>query len=280
MGLGKLSVQYLLNLRQSQKWDRVLTFGRLNVASRPEWTNKQLTRRNFPSAFSANSERINDRYLADDFFRALGAVTVDSLDASGFEGATIIHDLNEPVSREYWEQYDLVFDGGTTEHIFDYPMALSNAMRMVKVGGTFITHVPINCWCGHGFYQLSPELFFRVMAKQNGFKTEKVLIHGLWPLGAIYEARDPEEIRERVELISMSPMLMLAHARKISATPAKITATQSDYETAWGQYKTGSYKYKVVKSRLAKFLKNGWNFYFKKTIHNRTYYKKFRFPRE
>lgn len=197
-------MQYLLQLRQDQKWDKVLTFGRLNIAPSAEWTNDQLKQRNFPPAYTPQSEKINDYWLADDFFRALGASVVDSLDGSDFEKATVIHDLNDPIGKEYWDKYDLVFDGGTTEHVFNYPMAISNAMRMVKVGGALMTHVPINCWCGHGFYQFSPELFYRVMSAHNGFRTEKVLIHGLWPMGGIYEAADPEKLHQRTELMAMS----------------------------------------------------------------------------
>jgi hypothetical protein len=277
MGLGKLSIQYLLQLRRTQKWEKTITLGRLNTTLSPDWINKQLTQRNLPAAYSAQSEKINDALVADDFFRALGAKTVDSLDGSSFEKATIIHDLNEPIGKEHWEKYDLVFDGGTTEHVFNFPMAIGNAMRLLKVGGTLITHVPINCLCGHGFYQFSPELFFRVMSPHNGFKTEKVLIHGLWPNGGIYEAIDPEKLRQRVELMAMSPLMMVAHAVKTAPTPDKITAIQSDYFAVWEQHKAGNYKAPVKQPRIIQFLINGWRFYTAKTLRNRKHYKPFHF---
>ncbi len=270
-------MQYLLQLRQDQKWDKVLTFGRLNIAPSAEWTNDQLKQRNFPPAYTPQSEKINDYWLADDFFRALGASVVDSLDGSDFEKATVIHDLNDPIGKEYWDKYDLVFDGGTTEHVFNYPMAISNAMRMVKVGGALMTHVPINCWCGHGFYQFSPELFYRVMSAHNGFRTEKVLIHGLWPMGGIYEAADPEKLHQRTELMAMSPLLMLAHAVKIGPTPDRITATQSDYSAVWEQHQTGKYEGKKRRPRFIQFIINGFQFYTVKTLRNRKCYKPYHF---
>jgi 2-polyprenyl-3-methyl-5-hydroxy-6-metoxy-1,4-benzoquinol methylase len=53
-----------------------------------------------------------------------------------------------------------VFDGGTLEHIFDYPTAIKNCMKMVKPGGHLLLTTPANNWFGHGFYQFSPELFY------------------------------------------------------------------------------------------------------------------------
>jgi hypothetical protein len=51
---------------------------------------------------------------AEETFRALGASEVDSLDASEYEGATIVHDLNDPLPQELTGRYTLVFDGGTS----------------------------------------------------------------------------------------------------------------------------------------------------------------------
>jgi len=71
-------------------------------------------------------------------FHRLGAATVDSLDYSAYEGAALIHDMNLPwPSGSPPRQYDLVHDGGTLEHVFHLPQALSNAMSLVKPGGLF-----------------------------------------------------------------------------------------------------------------------------------------------
>ena len=63
----------------------------------------------------------------------------------------------------------MVVDGGTLEHVFDYPTALRNAMRMVRVGGHLILNAPVNNFPGHGFYQISPELFFRCFHDNSAF---------------------------------------------------------------------------------------------------------------
>lgn len=97
--------------------------------------------------------------------RALGAGNVSSCDFSGYEKATLIHDLNVPIGPEWHERFDMVIDGGTLEHVFNFPVAIANCMNLVKTGGHLLLFSPSNNMCGHGFYQFSPELFFRVLAK-------------------------------------------------------------------------------------------------------------------
>lgn len=60
---------------------------------------------------------------------------VDSFDFSDYEHATVLLDMNKPIPDEYKNKYGVVFDGGTLEHIFNYPVALHNAMNMVSRGG-------------------------------------------------------------------------------------------------------------------------------------------------
>jgi hypothetical protein len=105
---------------------------------------------------------INDQ----DIFKALGFESVDSIDISGFEGASLIHDLNVPIPCDL-KRYDLVFDGGSLEHIFNVPTALANIFNLLKVGGTVIHCLPSNNHVDHGFYQFSPTLFFDYYSTNN-----------------------------------------------------------------------------------------------------------------
>ena len=52
-----------------------------------------------------------DPAFAEPFFEMLGAKHVDSLDFSTFEGATVQHDLNQPLPTALHAKYDLVFHG-------------------------------------------------------------------------------------------------------------------------------------------------------------------------
>jgi len=100
-------------------------------------------------------------------FRMLGFESVDSLDIFSNEHPTFVVDLNHPLP-EGLTSYDLVLDGGTTEHCFNVPQVLANAVRLVKLGGHIVHVSPISGWINHGFYQFSPTLFFDYYAT-NGF---------------------------------------------------------------------------------------------------------------
>ncbi len=90
--------------------------------------------------------------------RALGADEVLALDYSGFEGAELIWDLNQPVPSELRGRFQGILDSGTLEHVFDVRAALTNVAQMLRVGGRVIHCSPCNNFANHGFYQFSPTL--------------------------------------------------------------------------------------------------------------------------
>ena len=62
-------------------------------------------------------------------FRSLGFSDVRSLDVSAYEGADIIFDMNVDIAPSLPQGFagaDLVFDGGTMEHVFHVPNYLAN----------------------------------------------------------------------------------------------------------------------------------------------------------
>ncbi|MCY2980428.1 MAG: hypothetical protein NTU79_17315 [Planctomycetota bacterium] len=155
------------------------------------------------------------------------------MDASTYEQADIIHDLNVPVPDNLKAQFDVVFDGGTMEHVFNYPQAIKNAMEMVKIGGRLMLYFPANNWCGHGFYQFSPELMYRMLSENNGYKMEHVYAHGKgdrW-----YSVVDPEVVQERVELNrERCTTYLLVQARRTTEKPIfHDLPQQSDYVAKW-----------------------------------------------
>lgn len=92
-------------------------------------------------------------------FQSLGFDYVDSMDYSDYEGCTIVHDLNNDVSDSMYDKYDFIFDGGTSEHIFNLPKVLENYHKMLKAGGKIIHVLPSTNYTDHGFYMFSPTLF-------------------------------------------------------------------------------------------------------------------------
>lgn len=93
-------------------------------------------------------------------FYLLGFREVKALDVSPYEGADIIFDLqNENLPEELFERFDVIYDGGTLEHIFDISTALDNTSKMLKISGLIIHDVPAANWLDHGFYSFSPSIF-------------------------------------------------------------------------------------------------------------------------
>ena len=167
-----------------------------------------------------------------EFFEYLGAAEVSAMDFSDYEGAAILHDLNEPIDDELKEKFTFVLDGGTTEHVFNFPTALKNAMEMVEIGGHLAIITGGNNFLGHGFYQFSPELFYRTLSAENGFSMKRIIaaeVGGRW-----FEVSDPQNVRSRVELVNDKPVYLMVLAERIERrTIFENTPQQSDYVQMW-----------------------------------------------
>ena len=169
--------------------------------------------------------------FAEQFFQAIGARDVKSIDASAYEGADIIHDMNLAVPEALTDRFSVLFDGGSLEHIFNFPVAIENCMRMVKKGGHFISIGPANNFFGHGFYQFSPELFYRVFCEENGFKIKNVFVCAAKNTGTWYKVPDPASLRRRIAFSNQVPTLQLFVAEKIDFDAGlHVMPQQSDYD--------------------------------------------------
>ncbi|MEP7356424.1 MAG: hypothetical protein ABI847_04245 [Anaerolineales bacterium] len=182
------------------------------------------------------------RDYADDYLRDfLGVAVLSIVDYSAYQAADIIHDFNQPIPENLWGRFDAVIEGGSLEHIFNFPVAISNLMRLVKVGGSLFITTPANNLCGHGFYQFSPELMFRIFAPENGFELRRVvLFEAMFPGVELtsnrraFEVADPAAVHARVGLVSSKPVTMMVEARKVEDRPLFTRAPlQSDYVSLW-----------------------------------------------
>lgn len=235
MGLDTELVRLLLEAqRDGVHFKRCLTLGRQHYFVGNTETRRLLIEydkdpKRYPNLFSKQWPR-----YSEPFWEVLGAEKLETLDASDFEGATIVHDLNQPVPATLREAFDAVIDAGTLEHVFHFPVAITNCMEMVRVGGHLILFTTANNFFGHGFYQFSPELFFRVLSRTNGFNMERVVAVEYGPHRRHYEVTDPETIRRRANLINCFPVLLYVQARRLEKKPllAQIPQ-QSDYVAMW-----------------------------------------------
>ncbi len=180
---------------------------------------------------SAHSFLANSEGYAEKWFEFLGADEVTAIDNSDYEGAGIVSDLNAPLDPNLKGRYTAVLDGGCLEHVFNFPQAIKNCMEMLEVGGHFIAISPANNFCGHGFYQFSPELFFRVFTEANGFENPVVLTKekSTW-----LRVSDPEEFGGRVEMQNNRPTYLFVLARKMATGEILLQPPQqSDYARQW-----------------------------------------------
>ncbi len=173
--------------------------------------------------------------FAEPFLRFIGAGNIASFDYSDYQMATHLHDMNLKIAPGFHEKFSAVFDGGSLEHVFNFPVAIKNCMDMVKTGGHFISICPANNFLGHGFYQFSPELFFSVFSPANGFATIKILAFEDRPDTKIYEVIPPESLGERVTLINNRPVYLAVLARKCRHETELRIPQQSDYKLEWNK---------------------------------------------
>lgn len=258
MGIDKDVAKFLLAAREHKAdFQKSLTLGK------QQFQVSDSDYKNLAASFNLKkSLTVKD---SEEFFRLLGAKEISAMDFSAYEGATILHDLNEPIGNELKGKFTFVLDGGTLEHIFNFPVALANAMEMVAVGGHLAIITGGNNFFGHGFYQFSPELFFRAFGMENGFVVERMIaaeVGNRW-----FEVADPKEIGGRVELINDRPVYLMVLARKLECrTLFAQTPQQSDYVAKWhdetdgkrgdnaaGQLKTLLKKNEFVRQTLINF---------------------------
>ena len=167
-------------------------------------------------------------------FEALGCAEFHEMDRSDYEGADVRHDLNLPLPDALASKFDVVFDGGTLEHVFNVVEGLRSCMRMVKPGGYFIGHSPANNWFGHGFYQFSPEFFWRAFSTENGFEIMRIVAYEPSGGGQWFDVRDPRDAGERIELMGPFRVMLLVLSKKTREVPPfESFPAQSDYAAAW-----------------------------------------------
>ena len=233
MGMDAKAVQFLLAARvRGVSFDRTATIGRQQLVVTPSWLRRRLRRSGF-DVDRRDAERLLSESggFAESLLRLLGAREVVSVDASDYEGASRTVDLNQPLPADLEEAFTAVVDLGSLEHVFDFPAAVRNCMRMVAVGGHFLSVTPANNWAGHGFYQFNPELFHRVLAPRNGFRVERMLItersSARW-----YEVRDPADAGVRGVFRTFRPVDLCVAARRVGrggggTRPSRVTTCRS-----------------------------------------------------
>ncbi len=219
MAIDIHGLNFLLLAAKETGFGRTATIGRQSLAIPKETIRKLL-----------NLEAARDfGPFCEDLLKAhFGSTIVDSWDYSDFEGATCIADLNRPLVTR--SGYDTVIDCGSLEHIYNAPEALKNLSLMCVEGGRILHVLPSNNYCGHGFWQFSPELFFSLYSRANGYQGTRVFLAGIasdrW-----YEVKPPGN-GQRVDITSSTKLLILVTTRRMTRFRHE-NVQQSDYIHTW-----------------------------------------------
>lgn len=82
------------------------------------------------------------------FFKARGASSYLQLDPDGGD----LRDSLDGDLENLSARFDTLVNFGTIEHVWDAHRAWSNALRMVKIGGHFVSASPVAGWENHGIH--------------------------------------------------------------------------------------------------------------------------------
>lgn len=222
MGIDAHAHHLLRYARRNGPLGSTVTLGRMVVHMGPK-ARQRLT---------GAAPEVRTVYGEEVLAREFGATSVDSIDNSSYEGATIVADMNQPLPESVGS-YETVIDFGCMEHIFDVRQALRNITSLSAPGGRILHVLPANGYCGHGFYQYSPELFFSYYTPRNGFEDTEVFVADLLDTRHWFKVSPPSSGR-RVNLRSSSEMLVLVMTRHARAVE-DFEIQQSDYVYEWAQ---------------------------------------------
>lgn len=171
---------------------------------------------------------------SDGFMNAIGVKNLQTLDISGYENATILHDLNAPIPDSLRNQFSLVVDIGTSEHVYNVTQSLENLRNLCKDQGHVLVVSPANNWLGHGFYQFSPELFFRAFDREYGFEIHSLYLIKKRTFGeSWYALNDPKNVGRRGTIFTNKRCYIAVIASKSVSVTIVGSPQQSDYVSAW-----------------------------------------------
>jgi SAM-dependent methyltransferase len=137
---------------------------------RPGWQEELVRRLNAIGHSVSASDILQEDGFCETFLSAIGWPPMQSADFTPMEGAEHVFDLGGPLPPDLRNGFDLVYDGGTTEHVFDIAQAFRNVDAMLREGGVFVSNVGADGWFGHGFYQIGPDIPWRYWVASLGYE--------------------------------------------------------------------------------------------------------------
>lgn len=230
MGIDAHTFNFLKYANRNGDFQKTITIGRQRVLlSRAE--------RGLPDDQETHNHEPGNQeveYCEQMFSSCFGATKTDSIDNSDYENATLIHDMNKPLPDSFEGQYDTIIDAGCIEHIFDVAQALKNCSLLCRPGGQIIHILPANNFCGHGFWQLSPELFFSLYSEANGYSETEIFFASLENKEKWYRVKPPQQ-GGRGGVTGKDRVYVLVRTKFIGPDIKHENIQQSDYSHRWDE---------------------------------------------
>lgn len=116
------------------------------------------------------------KFTTKDFFKSLGYLDYYSIDINGAYNSYKF-DLNKNINEYYKfeENYDLVINNGTGEHVFNQFSFFLNSHNFTKKNGLMLNILPFIDWINHGFYNFNP-IIFADLAASNSYQILKIAL--------------------------------------------------------------------------------------------------------
>ena len=107
--------------------------------------------------------------LVSEMYKKIGLMKYKSIDTNGHNNSLVL-DMNKDLVNDYDfnDQFDLVTNFGTTEHISNQYQIFKNMHDLCKINGLMIGIVPFQGALNHGFFNYQP-LFFQYLALANKY---------------------------------------------------------------------------------------------------------------
>ncbi|PQQ41088.1 hypothetical protein C6H65_11275 [Photorhabdus luminescens] len=174
MSISISTLNYLCELKKNHDIKgNILTLGKQMVFFDYDTLNRVLKEKDIPNCnvnksyeFSQDFEHLkfiepysqycNDKAVISSLF----GVSPKVMDITDEYYVDFRQDLNYKVGNCYEQKFSFILDAGTIEHIYDICTALNNIDAMLVKGGLVVHITPAHGFLDHGYYQISPQLYY------------------------------------------------------------------------------------------------------------------------
>lgn len=215
MGISIIPGTFLArNARHVSECKHGLVLGRQALHLRPPGVRRLAARANEFGLNVKPQDLVQEDGFTENLLSAFGYPKMEAMDFTPSEGAEYVHDLNKPIPDDMKERFDVILDGGTTEHIFHIGTALENCHEMLKPGGVMMSYVAADGWFGHGFFQVGPDVPWRFWHYYLGYEVLEAGAQERRGNQKFYEIEDPTGRRRGGEQFFNGPTMLLYAVKK------------------------------------------------------------------